>query len=149
MPVQGAPNYDLCGMCQSDLLGMQDAAEHLEGQKKWLIARLLALEAELDGERAARDAAEEDADDAAATIRKLESKVRFRCLPAIRRQVFLINYGKAGTTVCCWPPLATVLQSCCYLVQCRHAAIGICCRSLHIAELCHAGSYCVACAYKQ
>jgi hypothetical protein len=55
---------------------VQEAAEHTESQKRWLVSRVLQLEAELDDERAAHDAAADDADDAAVNVRALESKAR-------------------------------------------------------------------------
>ena len=44
-------------------------------QKKWLMGKVLEQEVERDEEAAARDAAEDELADAAATIRSLESKV--------------------------------------------------------------------------
>lgn len=69
---------------------MQEAAEHMEGQKKWLLSKVLQQEMLMEEERHDRDALEAELDDCLATNRKLSAKVR---MP----RLVLLTADPAGT----------------------------------------------------
>lgn len=65
----------VCGVRLSAVLGVQAANENLEGQKRWLLAKVLEQEVALEARAQAEAALESELDDAADTIRRLEAKV--------------------------------------------------------------------------
>ena len=94
-----APGHARCNtsICSSAACWLQEAAEHLEGQKKWLLGKVLALEVDLEEERQAKDLIEDALDDTASDVQRLEAKVCFV------QHAMLSCYTLAGAHVTCKP----------------------------------------------